>query len=229
MPVRMLPQRLRCTALAAALLVGAATAGAQRPRSEREELARSLLPDVPLRIGLRCATEAPAAPAPGSVTTGTTGSTEMPGARTWRSSAAAPDAPLLEVTVANGELGSLRWQDGRAPQREYELVGAWLPSPGASAPRGGAPRGAITLQPSSRPDAQRELQVEPRWPGGSEPVRITVVTRQTTDSAPAAARPGWSLQTVLQVPLERWTTLARAVDGGAPGCALQVKVSRTGR
>jgi hypothetical protein len=215
-------------ALSGALLAAAASA-APRSAGEREDLARSLLPDVPLRLALRCVAPNAASAAPGSVVVGTSVEPEAgAGGRTWRSSPAASGAPLMELTVANGELGSLRWKDERSAAREYELVGAWLPvGAAASSPRGGAAvRGiGVQLQPVPVVDGLRELQVEPRWLGGSEPVRVTLATRQE-----GAARPGWSVQTVLQTPLDRWTTVARAVDGaGAPGCLLQLRVSRPPR
>lgn len=218
------------TAVVGALLVAAAAA-APRPGPDREDLARALLPDVPLRLALRCAAPGASTAAPGSVVVGTAVEPDAgAGGRTWRSSAAgagAAGAPLMEITVANGELGSLRWKDDRPASREYELVGAWLPAGMASAPRGGASaRGlGVQLQPVPASDGLRELQVEPRWLGGGEPVRVTLATRQD-----GAARPGWSVQTVLQTPLDRWTTVARAVDGGGtPGCLLQLRVSRPPR
>lgn len=221
------------TVVLGALLVGAllvdGAGAAPRPPPEREELARALLPDVPLRLALRCVAPGASAAAPGSVVVGTSVEPDGgSGGRSWRSSAAAAGAPLMEITVANGELGSLRWKDERMASREYEMVGAWLPAGVASASRGGTPaRGVgVQLQPLPAADGQRELQVEPRWLGGSEPVRVTLASRQDG----GAARPGWSVQTVLQMPLDRWTTVARAVDGGGtPGCLLQLRVSRPPR
>ena len=68
------------------------------------------------------------------------------------------------------------------------------------------PRGPVAALRQQWTEAGWRLQVQPRWPGGAAPVTVEVL-HETGDGV-AASR---SI-TTLQLPLDQWTTVARAAQ-----------------
>lgn len=166
------------------------------------------LPPRLLRIELRCIALAqpgppmpPAAPLPrGSVTVGTRGSVDAPGSLTLRSAAARPAADelaRLQVTVANGEHARVRWEDERAwPQVDF----VWTAL------------GQGVVGRTEHRLSSRQLEVLPRWPGASHPVRVSIAIEQTSTGDRSQPLPGLSVATTLSLPLDRWQPVARSAD-----------------
>lgn len=80
-------------------------------------------------------------------------------------------------------------------------------------------RGGWTVQPSALVvDAGRGVVLQPRWPGGQQPVTLEI-TAESTRMAPGggaavAATEGALAMTTVQVPLGEWVTVAAALEQG---------------
>jgi len=204
----------------------AAPASAPRPRSEpapRTEAHTSSLPARLLRIELRCVPVAvaplPSAPAlrPGSVVVGTSGRLDPGPGVTLRSGAAPREAVPLQLLVANGEQARLSLQQSR---EDWTLDALWL---GPAAPTAARASAGAVLRPQRRVSL-RQLEVLPRWPGGSQPVQLWVAVLQSAAEParaghePAMPPAGFSVETRVLLPLDRWLPLARVPAAAArPG------------
>lgn len=230
----------------AAIAVAAGAApmqtGAQptpRPSSaaSRAGDADSATPGLParmLRVELRCV-PAGASPLsgstpelrPGSVVVGTAGRVDPGPVSTVRSGSAQREAlPVLQVLVANGERAAVSWQQTAQSADPAWTLDAILATP--ASPGTGASATAL-LRRNSRV-SMRQLEVAPRWTGGGQPVRLWVAAMQSpqpSSATEAGAPAGFSLQTQLLLPLDRWVLLARSPGGAAPAAAQewQVRVS----
>lgn len=123
-----------------------------------------------------------------------------------------PQTPLLEpqaVQVRNGERA--QWQFGQA------IPVQWVKSVSAPSRLSGASvqQGLTWLQ------AGQGLVVQPRWPGGSQPVQVQIEVR----AAAVQARPGSELPvqarselvSTLALPLGEWVTIASTGSAAAAG------------
>lgn len=139
------------------------------------------------------------------------------GGMAWelRSGDAARDRQAQVLRVRNGQRASLRLSVTRPVQTWQAAPGVWR---GAAVPT------------TEWIDAGQALVVEPRWPGGTQPV-VIVLSAQTVRFDPAVApgsveppqRGGDRIETTLAVPLGEWVTLATA---GAPDRSPHIVSSR---
>jgi len=121
----------------------------------------------------------------------------------------APGTPPPPATTPPGKPRSVATPSGTAP------TGAVPPSSGRPGP---TPAGAVL--PMAVPETQwmeagQQLTVRPRWPGGHEPVTVTLDTDSSAidpSVAPGSAelpqRTATQLVTTVSVPLGQWVTLA---------------------
>jgi len=130
-----------------------------------------------------------------------------------------PREPLMTaqtVTVRNGEKASLLVSRSMPMQwvQSVSVQSASMAASGVSAANtgGGVTNGLVWLQ------AGQSLQVQPRWPGGKQPVRVDV----DLQSDSVAPRSGTELPdpsksqvaTTVNAPLGQWVTIA--ISGSAP-------------
>jgi len=120
------------------------------------------------------------------------------------------------VSVRNGEKASLNVSKSMPMQwvQSVSVQSASMAASGVSANNtgGGVTHGLVWLE------AGQSLQVQPRWPGGKQPVRVDIEV-QSTNVAPrsGAELPNQSksqLTTTVNVPLGQWLTVA--ISGSAP-------------
>jgi len=120
------------------------------------------------------------------------------------------------VNVRNGEKASLNVSTSMPMQwvQSVSVQSASMAASGVSANNtgGGVTHGLVWLE------AGQSLQVQPRWPGGKQPVRVDIEV-QSTNVAPrsGAELPNQSksqLTTTVNVPLGQWLTVA--ISGSAP-------------
>lgn len=134
----------------------------------------------------------------GAVVIGTAGSVSPRGPGVVTATASTAAAPVQRLQVLNGQRASLRLTT-REPLQWVDAVVELDPSAGpASTPRRvyASPRQGERL-------ASQSIAVTPTWPGGRAPVCV-VFSVDTDDAA---------IQSTLDLPLERWQTVARS---GAP-------------
>ena len=174
------------------------------------------LPDQLLKIELRCVQQ-PAATPPrdGDLVFGTA----HPASGVAVATRGRPGPMPLAVVVANGESALLRWAD---PDAAWDLAldGVLGAVPAGRTPRPPADPALLAVRLIRR---VQSLQLQPRWPGGEQPVRIAALL---------AAEPGGAaLRTAFDAPLSRWTPLARLQspragvgEGAADACGLQLRV-----
>lgn len=213
----------RALGLAAALLLAAATAAAAPPLPQRNLQVETRIVDdsVQARQG---------ATAAGTVALGSTGRIEGAGTVTQLGSSSRQGAESVQrVLVLNGAAASLRLSQGLAlPDSEV-----WW-----------TPWGAGAGLRSQWIELVNGMEVRPRWPGSTAPVKLELAAQR---SAPVSASPGWTqgvtppqmtLFTTVQAPLGEWVEVAKlqrrqtAVTTGGFGAAtasrqrsLQVRVS----
>ena len=120
------------------------------------------------------------------------------------------------VSVRNGEKASLNVSKSMPMQwvQSVSVQSASMNASGVSVSNtgGGVTNGLVWLE------AGQSLQVQPRWPGGKQPVRVDIEV-QSTNVAPrsGAELPNQSksqLTTTVNVPLGQWLTVA--ISGSAP-------------
>lgn len=133
---------------------------------------------------------------------------------------------MLQVLVANGERAAVSWQQMAQSTDPAWTLDAILATP---ASRSTGASATALLRRDSRV-SMRQLEVLPRWPGGVQPVQLWVAAMQSPQSSSAAeagAPAGFSVQTRLLLPIDRWVLLARSPGGTAPAAAQewQVRVS----
>ena len=117
------------------------------------------------------------------------------------------------LVVLNGSTASVQL----AQSQPWQFVQAAWQGGAASSPRGGVAMGTQWLT------SGQSLMVRPRWNGGTAPVSVEL----QADAAEPVAEEGRTqqrLSTTLQLPLDRWTTVAERAGGGARQ-TLQMRVS----
>jgi hypothetical protein len=136
----------------------------------------------------------------GAVVVGTAGAVSPRGPGVVTSTAPAAPAPMQRLLVLNGQQASLRWTT-REPLQWVDTVVELDPIATASGPR------RVYAQPrqDERPVVQR-IAVTPTWPGGRAPVRVAFDVEDHNNT----------FQSTLDLPLERWQTVARTGGGTAP-------------
>lgn len=164
-------------------------------------LAQAALPAVNLLVELRWV-DTPLAPAAqagvrdGAVVVGTTGAVSPRGPGVVTSAAGAAPAPPERLLVRNGERAALRVTT-REPLQWVDAVAELSPQ--------GQVRGVYARPQARDREAVRGVSVAPSWAGGRAPVRVSF---QVEDD-------GHALAATLDLPLERWHTVARS-GGSAP-------------
>lgn len=136
----------------------------------------------------------------GAVVVGTAGAVSPRGPGVVTSTATAAPTPLQRLRVLNGQRASLSLTT-REPLQWLDAVVELDAAAGPAA----APR---RLYASPRQGERRTTQsftVTPTWPGGRAPARVAFAV-DTGDEA---------FQSTLDLPLERWQTVARS-GGGTP-------------
>ena len=120
------------------------------------------------------------------------------------------------VNVRNGEKASLNVSKSMPMQwvQSVSVQNGTLSASGMSATNtsGGVTNGLVWLE------AGQSLQVQPRWPGGKQPVRVDIEA-QSTHVAPRSGtelpdQTKSQLTTSVNVPLGQWLTIA--ISGSAP-------------
>ncbi|MDG0831924.1 hypothetical protein [Roseateles saccharophilus] len=140
----------------------------------------------------------------GAVVIGTAGSVSPRGPGVVTSTAAAAPQPAQRLLVLNGHRAGLRLTT-REPLQWVDAVVEIDPAASAAGPAS-APR---RIYASPRQGERRRTQsfvVTPTWPGGRAPVRIEF----DIDDGDSA------FQSTLDLPMERWQTVARSGGGMAP-------------
>ncbi len=159
------------------------------------------LPPVNLVVQIRIVSEADIAPGDSATTTSTL-SAPRQGHSHGTSTLNTQADESRELRVLNGESASFRWSQAVPFQW---MQAATAGATGANGARAGIVNAVTWLQ------AGQALWVQPRWPGGDQPVRLEV----RLDSDRIGERPGdlpatssRQSDTTLSVPMGRWTTLA---------------------
>lgn len=168
-------------------------------------LAGAAPPAVTLLVELRWVDSSlpPAAQAgvrDGAFVIGTAGtvSTRAPGVVT--STAAAAPQPGTRLLVLNGQRAT-HTLTTREPLQQVDAV--------AELDANGAVRGVYARPQPRERETTRGITVTPSWPGGQAPVRVEF---KVDDD-------GSSFQSTLDLPLERWQTVARTGGGAAAPAA----------
>ncbi len=169
-------------------------------------LAAAAPPAVQLVVELRWVDSnlppaAQAAVRDGAVVVGTASSVSPRGLGVVTSTAQAAPAPVQRLLVLNGQRAGLRLTT-REPLQ-------WVDAVVEVAPAGGPASAARRVYASPRQGERRSTQsfaVTPTWPGGRAPVRVEFAV----DDGDQA------FQSTLNLPLERWQTVARSGGTQAP-------------
>lgn len=121
----------------------------------------------------------------------------------------ARERPAQQLRVLNGASASLRIGVTRPLQVWQAAPGAWLPAP---------------VPTPQWIEAGQRLSVQPRWPGGREPVSVAITaasSRLDPTVAPGSAelpqRAEARVATTLRAPLGQWVTLAATGAGDDRG------------
>lgn len=133
----------------------------------------------------------------GAVVVGTAGAVSPRGPGVVTSTSTAAPQPLQRLQVRNGEHASLRWTT-HEPLQWVDMVAEVAP--------GGSVR---SIYASPQPRERRvvhSFSVTPTWAGGRAPVRVAFDIEQD----------GNAHQSTLELPLERWQTVARSGAAVAP-------------
>ena len=142
----------------------------------------------------------------GAVVVGTGGSVSPRGAVVLSTEQQAAQGQLLQrLTVLNGFRASV--QLGELTPLQWLELSVPLPPPG-QAPSRDAGRAHLR---QGHVEQVRGFSLEPHWPGGREPVRVSL---RTQDLTPSEAGPGQppvrtELESTALVPLDEWVTVAR--------------------
>lgn len=144
----------------------------------------------------------------GAVVVGTGRSVSPRGAVVLSTEQQSAQGQLLQrLTVLNGfrasvqlaELTPLQWLDMSVPV-----------SPGSTGQAPARDAGRAQLR-QGYVEQVRGFSLEPHWPGGREPVRVTLRTQDLTPSESGAGQPPvrTELESTALVPLDEWVTVAR--------------------
>lgn len=134
-----------------------------------------------------------------------------------RSSDAARDRIARSLRVRNGASASLRLSTLQPVQTWQWLPGLW--------------RGGSAAPATQWIEVSQALEVQPRWPGGAQPVALSLRAHDASlapNVAPGSAEPpsrrAAALETVVDAPLGEWVVLATSGDArDAPGRALSTR------
>lgn len=164
-------------------------------------------PAVPLVVELRWVdSNLPAAAQggvrDGAVVVGTAGAVSPRGPGVVTSTATAAPPPVQRLRVLNGQRADLRLTT-REPLQWVDAVVEL--DPGARRPPGPARRIYASPRQGER-HATQSFTITPSWPGGRAPVRVAF----GVDSGDEA------FQSTLDLPLERWQTIARSGSAALP-------------
>jgi hypothetical protein len=138
----------------------------------------------------------------GAVVVGTAGSVSPRGPGVVTSTVQAAPQPAQRLLVRNGERASQQWTT-QEPLQWVDAVVELDPTAG-TAPR--APRRLYASPRTAERRATHAFTVTPTWPGGRAPVRVVFGIDDD----------GQRLESTLELPMERWQTVARQGGGGAP-------------
>ena len=174
-------------------------------------LAMAAPPAVPLVVELRWVDSnlppvAQAGVRDGAVVIGTAGSVSPRGAVVTSTAQPAPQ-PVQRLLVLNGQRASLRLTT-REPLQWVDAVVEIDPSAGTAGAAGptSAPRRIYASPRQGERRATQTFTVTPTWPGGRAPVRVEF----SVDDGDSA------FQSTLDLPMERWQTVARSGGTAAP-------------
>jgi len=132
----------------------------------------------------------------GAVVIGTAGSVSPRGPGVVTSTVAPPPTvPGQRVIVLNGQRAGVRLTT-REPLEWVDVVAEIDPAAGPAS----APRRLYASPRSGERRTSQNFSVTPTWPGGRAPVRVEF---DIDDD-------GQALQSTLQLPMERWQTVARS-------------------
>ena len=145
----------------------------------------------------------------GAVVVGTGGSVSPRGAIVLSTEQQSAQGQVLQrLTVLNGyraaiqlgELTPLQWLDLSAPI----AAGSAGQAPSRDAGRAQLRQGFV--------EQVRGFSLEPHWPGGREPVRVSLRTQDLTPSESGSGQPPvrTELESTALVPLDEWVTVARS-------------------
>lgn len=143
----------------------------------------------------------------GAVVVGTAGSVSPRGPGVVVSTAPAPAQPAQRLLVLNGQRASLRLTT-REPLQWVDAVVEIDPSTSPAGPAGAAsaPRRVYASPRQGERRTTQSFTVMPVWPGGRAPVRVEF----NVDDGDNA------FQSTLELPMERWQTVARSGGTVAP-------------
>jgi hypothetical protein len=169
-------------------------------------LAAAAPPAVPLVVELRWVDSnlPPAAQAgvrDGAFVVGTAGSVSPRGPGVVTSTAAAAPQQVQRLNVLNGQRASLKLTT-REPLQWVDVAVELDPSAGPAS----APRRVYASPRTGERRSTLSFAVTPTWPGGRAPVRVAF---DIDDD-------GNALQSTLDLPMDRWQTVARSGDAVAP-------------
>lgn len=137
----------------------------------------------------------------GAVVIGTAGSVSPRGPGVVTSTAPGAPAPVQRLLVLNGQRAGLRLTT-REPLQWVDAVVEIAPGDGPAS----APRRVYASPRQGERRATQSFSVTPTWPGGRAPVRVNF----SVDDGDQA------FQSTLNLPLERWQTVARSGGARAP-------------
>lgn len=173
--------------------------------------AQSTLPQRNLRIELRQGDEAElarqGAGASGSVVISSTRTVNAQGGitvHTTRRESVTRGDGLQQVLVLNGGRAGIRLAQMQ-PLQWYQVM--WNER-----------RGATLVPATVMLEAARGFTVQPRWPGGDQPVTVEIAAESTRFDGSASGvqgqpvREGGTTLTTVQAPLGEWVTIASTVD-----------------
>jgi len=138
----------------------------------------------------------------GAVVIGTAGSVSPRGPGVITSTAQPPaPQPGQRVIVLNGQRAGVRLTT-REPLQWVDMAVEIDPAAGPAS----APRRIYASPRSGERRSSQDFSVTPTWPGGRAPVRVEF---DISDD-------GQALQSTLQLPMERWQTVARSGSAASP-------------
>ncbi|MBA4216627.1 MAG: hypothetical protein C0460_04770 [Methylibium sp.] len=150
-------------------------------------------------VDSRLAPAAVAAVRDGAVVVGTAGSVSPRGPGVVTSTAAAPPPPVQRLLVLNGQRAALRL----TTREPLQWVDAFIEIDPSAAPASAARRVYAGPRQGERQAVQR-FSVTPTWPGGNAPVRLAFEVEDGEVD----------IQSTLDLPMQRWQTVARSGGSG---------------
>jgi len=137
----------------------------------------------------------------GAVVVGTAGSVSPRGPGVVTSTVQPAPQPVQRLLVRNGQRASQRLTT-REPLQWVDAVVELDPNAGAAS----APRRLYASPRTAERHVSQGFTVTPTWPGGRAPVRVEFSVDDD----------GNAFESTLELPMERWQTVARTGGGAAP-------------